>query len=138
MNLMEKKARRGVKPDINVADTKASDATVHGDAVCELCPCHVGWEVFEQNVQVVLRHLRDGSRVVKAQALHVIEDAARMQLAEDLKLQLEPGEELIGEKHAQHFPSIAERLMASRNIRIKNRKRRYRLEARIRKSKIRS
>ena len=137
---MGKKTARWARTDISeiAADIKAVDATVPADAVCGLCPCHVSWEVFEQNVQVVLRHLRDGSRVVKAQALHVYNDAARMQLAEDLKLQLEPGEELIGEKHAQHFPSIAERLRASRNIRIRKRKRRYRLEARIRKSKIRS
>ncbi|HEU4479559.1 MAG TPA: hypothetical protein VFR80_13660 [Pyrinomonadaceae bacterium] len=135
---MGKKSRRWAKPDINVADTKASDADVRGDAVRALCPCHVGWEVFEQNISVVVRHLRDRSRIVRAQALHVFEDAARMQLAEDLKLQLEPGEELIRQKHAQHFPSIVERLRASRNIRFRKRKRRYRLEARIRKSKIRS
>ena len=120
------------------SSTQASDEIVRGESVCELCPCHVGWELFEKNVSVVLRHLRDGSRVVKAQALHVYVDAARMQLAEDLKLQLEPGEELIGEKRAQHFPSILERLQASTNIRIRKRKRRYRLEARIRKSKTRS
>lgn len=137
---MGKKTARWARPDSkdSVASTQGSDETVRGDAVRALCPCHVGWEVFEQNVIVVFRHLRDPSRIVRAQALHVFEDAARMQLVDDLKLQLEPGEELICQKRAQHFPSIAERLRASRNIRIRNRKRLYRLEARIRKSKIRS
>ena len=137
---MGKKIARWARRDISeiAADITAPDESVRGDAVGGLCPCHVGWEVFEKNVSVVLRHLRDGSRVVKAHALHVYVDAARMQLAEDLKLQLEPGEELIGEKRAQHFPSILERLQASTNIRIRKRKRRYRLEARIRKSKTRS
>ena len=137
---MGKKARRWVKPDITnvVADTKASDADVRGEGVRGFCPCHAGWEVFEQNIRVVLRGLRDPNRKERADARHVFDDAARMQLVEDLKLQLEPGEELSGQKRAQHFPSIAERLMASRNIRIRKRKRRYRLEARIRKSKIRS
>ena len=137
---MGKKAARWAKPDIkdSVADTKASDADVRGEGVRSFCPCHAGWEGFEQNIRVVLRGLRDPNRKERADARHVFDDAARMQLVEDLKLQLEPGEELIGQKRAQHFPSIAERLRASRNIRIRNRKRRYRLEARIRKSKIRS
>ena len=136
---MGKKAARWARTDISdiAADIQVPDESVGGDAVCELCPCHVGFEVFEEKVSVVLRHLRDGSRKIKAQALHVYDDASRMQLAEDLKLQLEPGEELIGEKRAQHFPSIAERLRVSTNIRIRKRKRRYRLEARIRKSKKR-
>ena len=135
---MGKRTSRWAKPDINVADTKASDADVRGEGVRGFCPCHAGWEVFEQNIRVVLRGLRDPNRKERADARHVFDDAARMQLVEELKLQFEPGEELIGQKHAQHFPSIVERLMARRNIRIRKRKSRYRLEARFRKSKIRS
>src|SRR5687767_4031736 len=98
---MGKKARRWAKPDIKdlVADAKAS-ADVRGDGVRALWPCHAGWEVFEQNVSVVFRHLRDRSRIVRAQALHVFEDAVRMQLDAELRYYVEPGEERIGEKRA--------------------------------------
>ena len=100
--VMVKKRAHWDSPDIkrSVADLQVSDEVVRGDAVRSLCPCHVGWEVFEQHVGVVLQLLRDPSHIVRAHALHVFEDAARMQSAEDLRFYVEVGEERIGEKRA--------------------------------------
>ena len=123
--------------EAELRDFQSHDEEVRGDAVRGFCPCHAGWETFEDHVGDVLQMLRDPSRVVRAHALHVFDDAARMQLVEDLKLQLEPGE-LTGAKHAQHFPTIAERLNARTNSRIRLSKRRHRLEARIRKGQRRA
>ena len=109
-----------------VTDPKASGETKRGHGVRSLCPCHAGWEVFEQRVSFVMRALRDPNRAVRADALHVFEDAAVMQFAEDLRYYLEPGEERIGEKRAR-LRSMADRLVARRDRRrIKKRKRRYR------------
>lgn len=60
-------------------NAQSPDEEVRGDAVRSLCPCHAGWEAFERNVSVVLHALRDRSRSVRAHALHVFDDAARMQ-----------------------------------------------------------
>ena len=108
-----------------VADLQASDEVVRGDAVRSLCPCDAGWEVFEQYVGVVLRLSRDRSHVVRAHALHVFEDAARMQSAGDLRYYLDAGGERIGEKRAAGFRSMEERLEARRNRKIRKRKRRH-------------
>ena len=124
---MGKKRARWARPnaETRVHNFQSPDDEARGDAVRGFCPCHAGWEVFESHVSDVLRMLRDRSRGVRAQALHVFDDAARMQMQEELKYYLEPGEEKIGEKRAQRFRSIAERLEARRNNQIRKSKRRY-------------
>ena len=124
---MVKKRARWAAPDIErlLPDLQSPDEEVRGEAVRALCPCHAGWEVFEGHVGDVLRLLRDRSRGVRAQALHVFEDAARMQSAADLRYHLEPGEGRIGEKRAARFRSIEERLEARRESKLRKRKRRH-------------
>jgi hypothetical protein len=124
---MVTKRERWPTPNIErlILDLQSPDDEVRGEAVRSLCPCHAGWEMFEQKVDVVLRLLRDRSQVVRAHALHVIEDAARMQVAEDLGYHREAGEETIGEKRASRFRSTAERFEARRNKRIRNSRRRH-------------
>jgi len=122
---MVQKRSRWAAPDVEklLPNLQSADEEARGRAVRGLCPCHAGWEVFEGHVSDLLRMLRDPSRDVRAHALHVFEDAARMQLAEDLSYYLEAGEEQIGEKRAGHFPSIVERLQAMRSRKVGRRKR---------------
>jgi hypothetical protein len=135
----KKDARRArSEAEIRLPDFQSPDEKVRADTVCGFCPCHAGWEKFENHVGDVLLMLRDRSRVVRAGALHVFADAARMQLVEELKLQLGPDEKVNGQKRAQHLPTILEKLNESTNRRIRKSKRRYRLEARFRKSKLRA
>lgn len=123
---MVAKRARWAKPDIKgrLQDSQSPDEVVRGDFARALCPCHAGWELFEQHVGVVFRLLRDPSHVVRAHALHVFEDAARMQSAEELHYYLGPGEEKIGEKRALHR-SREERLEARRNRKLRKRKPRH-------------
>lgn len=107
-------------------DSQSPDEVVRGNVVRSLCPCHAGWDVFEQHVGLVYRLLRDPSHVVRAHALHVLEDAVRMQSAEDLRYYLEPGEEKIGEKRACYFRPMEERLEARRNRKMRKLKTRHR------------
>jgi len=79
------------------------DAEVRGSAVRGLCPCHAGWEVFESHVGDVLRAFRDSSRGVRAGALHVFEDAARMQHACEFEHDVQEAEELLRRKRASRF-----------------------------------
>ena len=122
---MGKKIARWARPDIKdlVTRIQESDDGVGGDGVRSFCPCHAGWEAFEQNIRIVLRHLKNPNRLVRADALHVFEDAARMQIAEELKYYVEAGETKIGEKRASaRYRSIQERLEARRNRKISRNK----------------
>jgi hypothetical protein len=123
---MVAKRSRWAAPDIerNLSNLQASDEEARGRGVRGLCPCYAGWEVFEAHVGEVLRAMRDPSRAVRAQALHVFEDAARMCSAADLDYYREEGEERIGEKRALHFRSKEQRLEARQRSRSRRRKRR--------------
>ena len=128
---MGKKSRRWARPDVNdrLGDLKASDEVRRGDGVRSFCPCHAGWEVFEQHVSEVMRLLKDRSRVVRAHALHVLEDAARMQSTADLSYSLDPGEAKLDEKRAcSRYRSMEDRLEARRDKRIRKHKRRHHLQ----------
>src|SRR5215207_837340 len=111
---MVAKRSRWPVPEVEslLPDLQSPDEEARGGAVRALCPCHAGWEAFEAHVGEVLRLLRDPSRAVRAHALHVFEDAARMCSAADLDYYREDGEERIGEKRAAHFRSMEQRLEA--------------------------
>lgn len=123
---MVKKRARWATSNIERRVLQSPDEVVRGDVARSLCPCHAGREVFEQHAGLVFQLLRDPSHVVRAHALHVFEDAVRMQAAEDLRYYLEAGEEKIGEKRACHFRSMEQRLEARRNRKIRKLKTRHR------------
>src|ERR1044072_8280218 len=72
-------------------------------AVRGLCPCYVGWEVFEGHVGEVLRALKDRSHDVRAGALHVLVDAARMQHVGEIDYDVREAEELLHRKRSSRF-----------------------------------
>jgi hypothetical protein len=84
-------------------DMRSPDGAVRGEAVRSLCPCHAGWEVFEGHVGEVLRALRDDDRSVRAHALHVFEDAARMAHVGEAEYYLREVEEAARRKRASRF-----------------------------------
>ena len=108
-------------------DPKSPDEEARGHGVGEFCPCHAGWEVFESHVGEVMRAMRDPNRAVRAGALHVYHDAAKMQREADLgyyRADEEDRESRIGEKRAQRYRSMEERLEARKGNRERRRKRR--------------
>jgi hypothetical protein len=56
-------------------DLDASNEATRARAARELCPCHTDWNVFEQNLDALGRMTKDPSPLVRANALHVFEDA---------------------------------------------------------------
>jgi hypothetical protein len=115
------------EPDVKKieADLQATDEVVRSHGVRGLCPCHGARDVLEQKVDVLMRSLRDPSRLVRRMALHVFDDAAVMQSKEELKYYLEPGEEKIGEKRL-HFRPLERRLEARAIRKLERRKKRNR------------
>jgi hypothetical protein len=92
-----------VDDDRLLLEVQSPDGDVRGEAVRSLCPCHAGWAVFERHVGVVLRATRDSDRAVRAHALHVFEDAARMQLQGELGYLLQEAEGMLRKKRASRF-----------------------------------
>ena len=93
---------------------KSSDEQIRAKAVRSLCPCHVGWQTFEQHLSVVLLLTHDPSPIVRANALHVFEDAGEM---EGEGITTHPSmatNEMVRAKRASRFRSDPEELSARR------------------------
>ncbi len=91
------------------ADLESPDEAVRAGAVRSLCPCRAGWELFERHVREVLRLEKDRSRFVRANALHVFRDAAKMQTDGELIYRIQFAEEKLRKKCASRFrPEEAE------------------------------
>ena len=86
-----------------LSELQSSDEAVRARAVRSLCPCHAGWELFEQHVPAVLRLEKDCSPAVRANALHVFEDAARMLSVGDPAYRLQTALEKTRGKRASRF-----------------------------------
>ena len=123
--MVKKRARWGA-PDIEslLPRLQSHDEEARGDAVRSLCPCHAGWDVFEGHVGRVLRMLRDPSRGVRAHALHVFEDAARMQHADEFEYDIQEAEEMVRRKRASRFRPEESRLETIQREKIRRHRRR--------------
>jgi len=121
---MVAKRSRWPKPDIErlLPDLQSADDVARGEAVRALCPCRAGWEAFEGHVSDVLRALRDRDRGVRAHALHVFEDAARMRHAEEAEYDIREAEEMARRKRASRFRPEEGRLEALRREKIRRRR----------------
>ena len=72
---------------------QSADETTRANAVREICPCRMPWEVFNR-LRKAARPLRqDPSPLVRANALHVEEDAGEIASLESLAERLQEWEE---------------------------------------------
>lgn len=62
-----------------LANLRAADEAARAQAARELCPCRTGWNVFEQNLDTLRGMTKDPSPLVRANALHVFEDAFELE-----------------------------------------------------------
>src|SRR5712692_9653247 len=89
LRTMERNPERAkaLEPDVNqiMADFKAPDEAARGKAVRQVCPCRMGWEIFQDTMEDLSKMTKDPSPYVRAQALHVFEDAYGMQSMESRK-----------------------------------------------------
>jgi hypothetical protein len=58
-----------------LADMLSDDATIRAQALRQICPCRMPWEVFEQLRKAAKSLRKDPSPLVRANALHIEEDA---------------------------------------------------------------
>lgn len=95
------------------ADLRSSQEEARAKAVRSLCPCRSGWETFESHLDLVDRLKHDPSRLVRAQALHLYEDAREMQSEgyPTSKAQVR-NEMLRTRQHSRFRPNLEERAEA--------------------------
>ena len=65
-----------------MADLRAPDEATRAKAVRSVCPCRLGWETFQDTMDTLKERVKDASPHVRAQALHVFEDAYSIQARE--------------------------------------------------------
>jgi hypothetical protein len=86
--IVERKPERArtteVEVDLNrlIADLQAADEATRAKATRAVCPCRLGWGVFQQTMDTLKERIKDPSPQVRAQALHVFEDAYGIQSRE--------------------------------------------------------
>ncbi len=103
-------------------DLQSPDETVRAKAVRSLCPCHAGWKRFEELFSVVSQLTQDSSPAVRAHALHVYEDAVKIQSIEDSAHRLETVEEKLRQKHASRFGDEEAKFEVKRSGMVKRRR----------------
>ena len=64
---------------------ESEDANVRADALREVCPCHMSWEIFEQLRKPALRLRNDPSPLVRKIADHIEEDTRHVAALEALR-----------------------------------------------------
>ena len=92
MRQTRKALRKGTaRPD--VVGLVSDDPQVRGRAARSVCPCKVGFDVYEQHIDELARLRKDEDPVVRFNALHVREDAELMEFHDDRKQRAAHAEE---------------------------------------------
>jgi vesicle coat complex subunit len=64
--------------DSILADLQSPDEVTRAKAVRSICPCRMGWDVFQQTMAFADQLRKDPSPIVRRAALHAFEDAYEM------------------------------------------------------------
>src|SRR5262245_1857237 len=109
---MRNRPNRGGPPDIAalLRDLQSSDEERRGKALRARCPCRSGWQLFQEQIDLVERLKKEPSPTVRAHALHVLEDAAELQSEGYPTHPREATDEFLRKRRASRFPSDAEEL----------------------------
>jgi hypothetical protein len=66
-----------------LAEMCSPDENVRAEAVRHLCPCRVPWSIYQQNLGAVQALQKDSSPQVRRAALHLDEDAIKLERMEE-------------------------------------------------------
>lgn len=92
-------------------DLQSADEEIRARAVRSICPCHSGWQAFEQVMTIVSELQKDESPLVRGVARHVFEDAAEMESGGYPTNPREASNEMLRTKRASRFPREAEEIV---------------------------
>ena len=93
---MEKRRSQSIgEADIEriLAEMGSEDEVTRANAVRQICPCRMPWEVFDRLRKAAKPLQKDPSPLVRANALHIEEDAREVASLESLSERLQEWEE---------------------------------------------
>src|SRR6266567_556291 len=76
-----------------LAEMRSEDEVTRANAVRQICPCRMPWEVFDRLRKAAKPLQKDPSPLVRADALHIEEDAREVASLESLSERLQEWEE---------------------------------------------
>ena len=117
-----KESAGDVDHELLLSEFQSPDELLRSKALGSVCPCRNGWELFEQHVHFVSRLTRDRSRLVRASALHVFDDAALLQSIEDAEYRFQSVEDKLRKKRAGLLRRGKAQIEVRRTGRFKKRK----------------
>ena len=85
-----------------LAEMRSEDEVTRANAVRQICPCRMPWEVFDRLRKAAKPLQKDLSPLVRANALHIEEDAREVASLEAIAERLQEWEE--GEKEVPPRP----------------------------------
>ena len=91
-------------------DLQSSDEATRARAVRAICPCHAGWQAFEEHMKIVAALQKDASPLVRDVARHVFEDAAEMENGGYPTNPREASNEMLRTRRASRFPREPEEI----------------------------
>ena len=96
--MRRKEKRADVDRELLLSDLQSSDELARARALGCLCPCRNDWELFEQHVSIVSQLTKDSCPAIRAGALHILLDAARIQSIEDAEYRFQSVEDVLRKK----------------------------------------
>lgn len=76
-----------------LADMQSEDEATRANAVRQICPCRMPWEMFDRLRKAAKPLQKDPSPLVRANALHIEEDAREVASLEAIRERLQEREE---------------------------------------------
>jgi hypothetical protein len=110
---LKKKMRKGAVPRPDIDGLSAESAAARGRAVRTLCPCRTGWDSYQDRLDDVGALCKDEDPVVRANALHVQEDAALMELLDSKRESAREAAEVRAARGLNKQVSVARRERAA-------------------------
>jgi hypothetical protein len=94
-NVEQRRSKPVGEADIEriLADMQSDDEVTRAKAVRQVCPCRMSWEVFDRLRKAAKPLQKDPSPLVRANALHIEEDAREVASLEAIRERLQEREE---------------------------------------------
>jgi hypothetical protein len=120
--MRRKKKIADVERERLLSDLQSPDEVVRTRALGSLCPCRSDWELFEQYVSAISQLTKHSCPEIRARALHIFRDAARIQSIGDAEYHFQSVEDVLRKKRAGILRGEEAQLEVRRSGEFKKRK----------------
>ena len=119
---MSKNKTAAVDRELLLSDLQSPDELIRARALGSLCPCRNDWELFEQFVGIVSQLTKDSCPEIRAGALHILADAARIQSLGDAEYRFQAVEDVLRRKRRRMSRGEVDKVEVRRSGTFKKRR----------------